>query len=254
LLDHSRMSVSRSHSQVPVCASCSARSSAAGPGRSGSVPDLSARRPAPGLCRGRRCDRCLVVCFGRMRTSCFVTAAEPLHLSARHEGRPIVRPGRDGERSPVTERAGSSSNPRKRRSTSGSGGLGALSRAQQPARDAPPTTPACAGAAPPPPAGPPRIHRGPRRAAGCGHGSDSCRFGTGKNGRPRAQCFRLPAPPLPQRCRGGSPLPKRRVLTPRTQATTSTVAPAALGAVLWRSARSCPLRCDWLAFPLGLAL
>jgi hypothetical protein len=91
LLDHSRTSVSRSHSHVPVCASCSARSSATWPGRSGSVIDPRARRPAPWLCPGRRCDRCRVVCFGRMRTSGSVTAAEPVHLSAREEAHPIVR-------------------------------------------------------------------------------------------------------------------------------------------------------------------
>jgi hypothetical protein len=91
LLDHSRTSVSRSHSHVPVCASCSARSSATWPGRSGSVIDPRARRPAPWLCPGRRCDRCRVVCFGLMRTSGSVTAAEPVHLSAREEAHPIVR-------------------------------------------------------------------------------------------------------------------------------------------------------------------
>jgi hypothetical protein len=182
LLDHSRMSVSRSHSQVPVCASCSARSSAAWLGRSGSVPDLSVGRPAP-LFRGRRCDRCLVGCFGGMRASSCVTAAEPLHLSARRRVRPIVRyRAARGTRSdhrarrPWRERVFRIRFRRCIRSARRSARRAAghlwikparpSSPARRPARDAAPTTPAGAATEPHPPAGPPRIHCGSRRAAG----------------------------------------------------------------------------------------
>jgi hypothetical protein len=182
LLDHSRMSVSRSHSQVPVCASCSARSSAAWLGRSGSVPDLSVRRPAP-LFRGRRCDRCLVGCFGGMRASSCVTAAEPLHLSARRRVRPIVRyraarATRSDHRArrPWRERVFRIRFRRCIRVCKEVCSLAAghlwikparpSSPARRPARDTAPTTPAGAATEPHPPTDPPRIHRGPRQAAG----------------------------------------------------------------------------------------
>lgn len=64
--DHNRTSVSRSHSQVPVCASCSARSSAARPGHPREASRLSVPGSAPALRRARRRERCRVLGFGGM--------------------------------------------------------------------------------------------------------------------------------------------------------------------------------------------
>ena len=66
LSDHNRTSVSRSHSQVPVCASCSARSSAARSGRPREASRLSVTGSAPALRRARRWERCRVLGFGGM--------------------------------------------------------------------------------------------------------------------------------------------------------------------------------------------
>ena len=54
LSDQTRTSLSRSHSQVPVCASCSARSRAVRSGRPRDASRLPGKGPAPALQRSRR--------------------------------------------------------------------------------------------------------------------------------------------------------------------------------------------------------